>query len=91
VGTSDFRIPLAVLDPQDPTRFKLAILIDEAGGDAGAYDCFVHRPAVLRARGWDVLPLDAATWCRRPDAVVAEIVDRMGVSRAPVGRRQPPG
>ncbi len=91
VGTSDFRIPLAVLDPQDPTRFKLAVLIDEAGGDAGAYDCFVHRPAVLRARGWDVLPLDAATWCRRPDAVVAEIVDRMGVSRAPVGRRQPPG
>jgi len=77
VGTSDFRIPIAALDPRDPTRFKLAILVDETGGEAGAYDCFVHRPAVLKARGWDVLQVDAATWCRRPDSVVREIIERI--------------
>lgn len=77
VGTSDFRIPIAVLDPRDPARFKLAILTDETGGEGGAYDCFVHRPAVLRARGWDVLQVDAATWCRRPEAVLREVVERV--------------
>jgi len=82
VGTSDFRIPIAVLDPQDPTHFKLAILVDETGGDVGAYDCFVHRPAVLRARGWDVLQVDAATWCRRPEAVVREVIERVRAENA---------
>lgn len=77
VGTSDFRVPVAILDPADPTRFKLAILLDESGEGGSAFDRFVHRPAVLRARGWDVLEVDAATWARRPDAVVSEILERV--------------
>lgn len=77
VGTSDFRVPIALVDPLDPTRFTLAILVDETGGDASAYDTFVHRPNVLRDRGWQVLRVDAATWCRRPDQVIREIKEQL--------------
>ena len=73
VGASSFKIPVAVLDPRDPTRFALAILLDDADSDPSPFDLHVHRRAVLRTRGWQVLTLHAASWYRRGSELVEAI------------------
>jgi hypothetical protein len=78
VGASRFRVPLAVLDPQDPTRFVLAILPEEGGPDEGELNAFerhVHRPSVLRDRGWRVLRVTSASWRKRRDDVLRQIFE----------------
>lgn len=77
VGTSGFRIPIAVHQPEDPTRFALAVLTDEGREDVGAFERHVHRPAVLRMRGWDVMYVTSATWRRRREHVLNEIFERV--------------
>jgi hypothetical protein len=73
VGASSFRIPVAVLEPNDPTRFALAILIDDGTEEATAFDVHVHRRAILAARGWKVLSISAASWYRRAAEIVEQI------------------
>ena len=73
VGTSAFRISLAVLDPADPTRFALALLVQDGTGPSDAFDLHVHRPGVLTQRGWRMLPITAASWHRRSAELIAEI------------------
>ncbi|MEY4544279.1 MAG: hypothetical protein RL685_474 [Pseudomonadota bacterium] len=77
VGASNFRVPLAVLDPQDPTRFVLAILPEEGAAaerDLSAFDRHVHRPGVLRDRGWLTYRVSSASWQKRRDEVLQEIL-----------------
>ena len=73
VGASGFRIPLAVLDPADPTRYALAILLQDGRGGADPFDLHVHRPGVLRQRGWKVLSISAASWARRGPELLTDI------------------
>ncbi len=80
MGTSDFRIPLAVGRAEAADgAYALAVMTDEGGVGASAFDQFVHRPAVLRLRGWDVLHVDAATWAERRSDVLAQICGSVGV------------
>jgi len=63
VGTSDFKVPLAVLRPDDATRYAVAVLCDE--GDTGVVDALerhAHHPAVLAARGWKVVRVTSCAW-----------------------------
>lgn len=73
IGTSGFQIPIAILDPNNPARHALAVLLDESGDAATPFEVHVHRPGVLRQRGWDVLTLTAATWHRRRSEVLEAI------------------
>ena len=50
VGTSTFRVPVALTDPEDPSRYLLAILCDEGREPAQAYERHVHQRGVLEAR-----------------------------------------
>ena len=75
LGASEFRIPLAI-GAADTPDFALAVLTDEGADAADAFERHLHRPAVLRLRGWDVMHVDAATWSRRRADVVAEIERR---------------
>ena len=86
VGVSDFRVPVAVLDPHDRDRYRLAILIDEAEADADPHGRHVHRQAVLRLRGWDVLRVTAADWARRRAAVLEAIFARVPDARGCTAR-----
>ena len=72
MGTSDFRIPLAVGRPGEDA-YALAVMTDEGGVGDSAFEQFVHRPAVLRLRGWQVLHVDAATWGARRSDVLESI------------------
>ncbi len=75
VGASEFRIPLAI-GSAETKDFVLAVLTDEGADAADAFERHLHRPAVLRLRGWDVMYVDAATWSRRRADVLAEIERR---------------
>lgn len=100
IGSSSFQIPVAILDPADPTRFVLAVLVDDAHGDAGAFEIHSHRPGVLRQRGWNVLQVNAASWHRRANEIVDEIAALVPGCRGAIHnatytryreqRRQPP-
>jgi hypothetical protein len=73
VGASGFQVPIAVLDPADPTRYALAILVDDVRGGADPFEHHVHRPGVLRQRGWSVLSINPASWLRRRGELLDEI------------------
>jgi RecA/RadA recombinase len=77
VGASEFSVPLALPDPQDPTRFRLAILADEGTESMTPFERYVHRPAVLRLRGWDVMHVTSLDWRRRGKEVLSEIFQRV--------------
>ena len=70
VGSSGFRVPLALRDPDDPTAWRVAVLTEE-GHDVGDVDeHHHHEPGVLRARDWHVIRVDARRWHREPEAVL---------------------
>lgn len=76
MGTSQFRIPLAVA-PTGATTFRLAVMADEGTHETSAFERHVHHPTVLHLRGWDVLHVTPATWTRRPQDVLDEITRRL--------------
>jgi AAA domain/Protein of unknown function (DUF4011) len=76
VGASGFRIPVAIRDPADPARFALAVLLQEGTGPADPFELHVHRPEVLRQRGWSSLTISAASWYRRS----AELLDELAAA-----------
>ena len=73
LGSSGFRVPLAVGSKDDPRRFVVAVMCDEGEPERSAFELHVHRPAVLAMRGWRVLDVTAADWARRPADVLASI------------------
>ena len=75
VGTSTFQVPIGILDPEDPTRFVLAILTDDGLGSGSAFETHVHHRNVLSQRGWKVLRVTAAAWYRRHDELLDEIAE----------------
>lgn len=83
LGSSRFRIPLAVAGPDaSDGTYSLAVLTDEGDAGSSALDQFVHRPLVLGLRGWDVMHVDAASWHRRRSEILDRIAERVGVAQA---------
>jgi RecA/RadA recombinase len=79
IGSSGFKVPVAVVDPRSPDRFALGILCDEGTGVGSAFGRHVHVPHVLSVRGWRVVSVNAREWdrdragvLRRLEAAIAE-------------------
>ena len=70
VGTSGFRVPVAVVSASDPTRYTLAILCDDGAAPLEVFDAHVQRPQALEARGWKVTRISAREWAGDPDRVL---------------------
>jgi uncharacterized tellurite resistance protein B-like protein len=73
VGTSRFRVPVAVARPSERGRYAVAVLCDDGTVPLTALDWYVQRPAALRARGWQVYQVSARTWAERRDEEIARI------------------
>jgi hypothetical protein len=78
VGTSEHRIPLAVLDPEDPGRYRLGILCEEGEHAPHPLESHVHVPRVLDARNWRFLTVDGREWERYREAVLERIASALG-------------
>ena len=77
VGTSAFRVPLAVVSPSNPAEYVLAIVCDEGETGGAAFDVYVHRPRTLRARGWTVMRVTAREWWRSREEVLVRLRARL--------------
>ena len=83
VGLFDYRMDLAVVDPDDPDRFLLGIECDGAmyrdAETARARDRL--RPDVLRGLGWRLVRLWSGDWVRDPDGELARLEDAIARAR----------
>ncbi|MCR5662160.1 MAG: DUF4011 domain-containing protein, partial [bacterium] len=62
VGAGSFKIPVALFkEGQKP----VAVLVDDGTGSETIYDKNVHRPNLLKRKGWQVLLVNPANWLER--------------------------
>ena len=76
IGSSDFRVDAAVVDPKDKGRYMLGIICDGDGYFKlkTARDREVVRPSVLRMLGWNLVNVWSVDWFLRPEQVVSGII-----------------
>jgi hypothetical protein len=84
VGTSEFKIDLAVRDPDRPGRYLLAILCDGPGyaGAATARDRDRTRAEALERLGWHVLRVWSPDWVRAPGREIERIASAVDRARS---------
>jgi hypothetical protein len=73
VGTSGFKIDMAVVNPELPGEYLLAILCDGKPFEhiAAARDRFVGKMQVLRQLGWPVERVWATDWWNHPEKTIS--------------------
>ena len=86
VGSSGFRVPLAVEHPEQPGRFALAVLTDEGRDEQSVFETTVHYPTVLGMRGWTLAQITAADWLADREAVLEELLRALPSPRATAHR-----
>ncbi|MBD3920951.1 DUF3320 domain-containing protein [Paenibacillus sp. PR3] len=76
VGTSGYRMDLAIVDPTDPGHYVLAVLTDGMSYREGATarDREVLREQVLRQLGWRIHRVWSLDWLDNPAKVIGQIV-----------------
>ena len=64
VGHSEYRIDIAVVDPEEPERYLLGILLDGAGygGAKTTRDRELAQISVLNGLGWNILRVWSMDW-----------------------------
>ena len=79
VGRSQFKVDVAVLDPADPERYLLALLIDTPTRAATrtARDRDLTQPSVLQGLGWKVARLWSIDWLQHRQRVIDTIVSHI--------------
>jgi hypothetical protein len=75
VGTSGFKIDIALVDPKNPGQYLLAILCDGRPfmQIAAARDRFVGKMQVLKQLGWPLLRVWATDWWLNREKVMLQI------------------
>ncbi len=83
VGTSGYRMDLAIVDPDQPDTYLLAVLCDGSGYKTGktARDREVLRGQVLRQLGWSIHRVWAMDWLDNPEKEIQRIVASVKVAK----------
>lgn len=76
IGTSSFKIDLAVKDPENPSQYLACIMSDGYvyKNTPGAQDRFIGQPGVLKGLGWKVLRFFAVDFWRDRERTVNRLV-----------------
>lgn len=84
VGSSGYRIDLAVRHPDAPTRYILAVECDGAAYHSSwhARDRDRLREEVLRAQGWAIERIWSYDWIQHPGKELDRLADRIEALRA---------
>ena len=79
VGTSSFKIDIAIVDPTNKERYLLDIICDGQNYYQlkTARDREVVRPAVLKRLGWELTHVWATDWLLHPDIVLDHILNQL--------------
>ncbi len=80
VGRSGYRMDVGVVDPADPQRYLLGILLDGDGyGNARTTrDREIAQAEVLKGLGWNLLRLWSMDWWDNRDKELGRILDTLG-------------
>lgn len=83
IGSSGFRIDLAITDPEDDT-YLLGILCDNSQlfESTTARDRNIVQPSVLGGLGWKLYNVHAMDWLDNRDSVIERIIAAAGSARA---------
>ena len=89
VGCSDFKIDVAVADPEEPTRYILGINCGTKSNyvNGTAKDRHISQSAVLRGLGWNTMNVYILDWLDNKEKVLKKIEDEIN---AAVERRKVP-
>jgi len=89
VGHSDFHLDIAVIDPFDPARYLLGILLDGEGyrKTTNTRDREVAQSAVLRSRGWKLLRVWTIDWWDNRNRVLKRILSVLSEQKAEAEER----
>ncbi len=94
VGTSEFRVDVAVVDPDDPDRYILGILSDGESYKASenTRDREYARADVLRGLGWEVVHVWSVEWYFRRDRVMQNLLSMLDriIARRDSGETETP-
>ena len=79
VGTSSFKIDVAIVDPANKGRYLLGIICDGHSYYRlkTARDREVVRPTVLRRLGWKIMHVWSVDWILRPESVISEVMKEL--------------
>ncbi|MDR1349502.1 MAG: DUF4011 domain-containing protein, partial [Zoogloeaceae bacterium] len=73
VGVSGFRVPLAILDAEQPDRYLLGLLFDETLAADDGFERHAHIPAALAIRGWKLKRVSSREWDKQRPQTLMEI------------------
>ena len=79
IGTSAFRVDVAVVDAEHPESYKLGILLDgtEYYRTKTARDREIVQPTVLQLLGWNLMHVWTIDWFTHPETVVQKILEHL--------------
>ena len=85
VGKSNFKVDIAVLNPEKPDEYMLGILCDGKNyyETPTTRDREICQPNVMRMLGWDVMRVWAVDWFENRVKVIDRILQRMQDLRHP--------
>ncbi len=79
IGSSEFRLPVAVVTPNDNHTYALAILCDEGESSCEVYENYVHIPNVLKHRGWKHLRVNSREWHLRRESILERVISELSL------------
>ena len=89
VGCSDYKIDVAVCDPDDPERYILAINCGSMSSyiNGTASDRTLSQPSVLKGLGWKTMNVYILDWLDNRERVIGRIKDE--IEKAVKAKRDP--
>lgn len=75
IGTSDYKVDIGIIDPDNQHEYLLAILVDSENyfKVSTTNDRELLAPSVLKGLGWNVFRIWTLDWIKNKDKIVAEI------------------
>ena len=78
IGTSEFRLPVAIIHRGNDHTYSLAILCDDGSSMPDIYEDYVHVPNVLAHRNWSHLRITSREWHRNKAEILTRIAAALG-------------
>ena len=77
IGTSEYKIDIGIMDPENPDKYCLGILLDGENymAAATARDRNLGQPSVLKGLGWNLHRVWTLDWLDTPEREFAKIED----------------
>ncbi len=78
IGFSEYRIDIGIIDPDDPEKYILGIMLDGTEStSATSTDRFILQPSVLNGLGWRIMRLWTLEWLDDKKKVLKMITDEV--------------